>query len=337
MINKIKKVLLISVICLITINTVCFASNKQVEKIVKASEETNFINNIQNELTEDNITYKFINYSKTEDIENSKNEIFKTEGKVLNLTDEVTLEKEFARTYDYIDETYKGMLKFKEYDIETIDNGYTEKIDTKKIEFRSYSSNDLNNIEKEKKINGYTYVLINVDWKVDTYENIGANKVPKSYTGTANYSRVIKTKNPDTYKVSAIYEGNVEKIDKVYNYILNYEAEEKQKEPEKEKINITPIVIMSGIAVILVCMFTLFRTNAIVYNIENGEKIKIKKVRVKKGSNIDLTNCKIQGNHFLLKLSVSAYSKLENQEITVSMNSQKIKINIANDNIYFKF
>lgn len=337
MLKQTKKILFFIVIGLLTFSSICLASNKQIERIVKYSEENDFINSIQNEYIENDTTYTFISYSKTEEGENIKKEIFNTEEKILQSKDELTLEREFARTYNYKDEKYEGILNFKEYNIETIDNGYTEEIDTKKIQFKSYSTNDLNNIQKEKEINGYTYVLINVDWKVDNYEQIGTNKVPKSYTGIANYSTVIKTKNPDTYKVTATYEGNVEKVDKVYKYILNYEEQEKPKE-EKKEVNITPIIVITaGISIILVAISMLFRTNATVYNIENGEKIKIKKVRIKKGSNIDLTNCKIKGNHFLLKLSVSAYSKLENQEITVSMNSQKIKINIANDNIYFKF
>ena len=337
MLRQTKKILFFVVVGLLTFNTICLASNKQIVKIVKASEENDFINSIQNEYIENGTTYKFISYSKTEDEENIKKVILKTEEKTLEAKDELTLENAFENTYNYNDENYEVILDFEEYIIESIDNGYTEEIDTKKIQFKNYSTNDLNNIEKEKKINGYTYVLINVDWKVEDYEDIGINKVPESYIGTANYSRVVRTKNQDTYKVTATYNGNVEKIDKVYKYILNYEEQEKPIEEKKES-NIVPIIVITaGISIILVAISMIFRTNGIIYNIEDNKKIKIKKVRVKKGSNIDLTNCKVKGNHFLLKLSVSAYSKLENQEITVSLNSQKIKINIANDNVYFKF
>ena len=156
--------------CLIS-NVYATENNKIInEKVLKSKEDT-FVSSIQKEFEEDSVKYKLFDYSKQEDQENSKIVTAYKKDTIKSNTKESII-NHFGENINYDSDGYSGIITLKNYDIKTINNGKYEAIDEKKINFSKYSKNDLDNIEKEKNINGTTYYLINVKWENDDTENI---------------------------------------------------------------------------------------------------------------------------------------------------------------------
>ena len=165
--------------CLIS-NVYATENNKIInEKVLKSKEDT-FVSSIQKEFEEDSVKYKLFDYSKQEDQENSKIVTAYKKDTIKSNTKESII-NHFGENINYDSDGYSGIITLKNYDIKTINNGKYEAIDEKKINFSKYSKNDLDNIEKEKNINGTTYYLINVKWENDDTENIDGQEVPTTY------------------------------------------------------------------------------------------------------------------------------------------------------------
>ena len=153
--------------CLMS-NVYATDSNKIINKEILKSEESTFISSIQQEIEENDNKYKLFNYSKQEDEENSKVVTAYKKDIIKSNTKEAII-NHFGNNLDYDDGEYSGTITLKDYDVKTISNGKYEAIDEKKINFSKYSKNDLDNIEKEKNINGTIYYLINVSKKDPMY------------------------------------------------------------------------------------------------------------------------------------------------------------------------
>ena len=167
------------VMCLMS-NVYATDSNKIINKSVLGSEESTFVSSIQKEVEENNVKYKLSDYSKQDDEQNSKVVTAYKKDTIKSNTKESII-NHFGESLDYDNEEYSGTITLKDYEIKTISNGKYEAIDEKKINFSKYSKNDLDNIEKEKNINGTTYYLINVNWENDDVENIDGQEVPTTY------------------------------------------------------------------------------------------------------------------------------------------------------------
>jgi len=209
------------VMCLMS-NVYATDSNKIINKSVLGSEESTFVSSIQKEVEENNVKYKLSDYSKQDDEQNSKVVTAYKKDTIKSNTKESII-NHFGESLDYDNEEYSGTITLKDYEIKTISNGKYEAIDEKKINFSKYSKNDLDNIEKEKNINGTTYYLINVNWENDDVENIDGQEVPTTYKGVMIYQAVVTRNNPFSYEITVAYEGEVRKKDPIYLYTIEYE------------------------------------------------------------------------------------------------------------------
>ena len=327
--------------CLMS-NVYATDSNKIINKEILKSEESTFISSIQQEIEEDDSKYKLFNYSKQEDEENSK--IVTTYKKdIIKSNTKEAIINHFGNSLDYDDEEYSGTLDLKDYDVRTISNGKYEAIDEKKINFSKYSKNDLDNIEKEKNINGITYYLINVNWENDEVENIDGQEVPLTYKGVMIYQTVVTKNNPFSYEITVTYEGNVNKKDPMYLYTLEYEkVEEVEEEPiviqEEAKDYTVPTIIISGLGIALVIVYLIGKSTARIYvKTDNGFKL-IKVVRLSKNHNfVNLSNYKHKTvtNMFAIKTTNRFYNK--NKNMLIKIKKDKITKNVYLNSAYIDF
>lgn len=312
---------------------------KSIEKEVLKSEESNFLTTIQQEYMEENNKYELVNYSKIEDEDNEKTVTAYKKDIIKSNTREAIIEH-FGETLQYSDSEYSGTINIKDYEIKAISNGKYEAIDEKKINFSKYSKNDLDNIEKEKVINGTTYYLINVNWENDETENIDGQEVPKTYKGVMIYQAVVTRNNPFSYEITVTYEGEVNKKDPVYLYSLEYEIIKEEPEVITEAPNdyTVPTIIISGLGIALVIVYIIGRNTARVYvKTDNGFKF-IRVVRLsKKHNTVNLSNYKHKTvtNMFAIKTTNGFYNK--NKNMIIKVKKDKITKNVYLNSAYIDF
>lgn len=321
-----KLVIIITlIILLISISNLVYAAdeqNKEVSKKVLQSEEKQFLKEIENELELEDGKYTLINYNKIEiSSENYKEGKHTTDIKLLNTNNEDELKEIFDKTYNYKDEKYKGTLYLKDFNIETINNGYEEYVDTEVESIFNISSNDLYDVSKTKIINGRTYTLVNVDWQVTETKDVDNTTVPIKYNGIATYQTIIRNYNTDSYNVSANYVGKLERIDKIYEYILTYEKE--------HTFPIIPIVLI-GAGVFVIAILFILKNNATIYNItETQSKIKIKTFKIKPNMILSINSAKIKTNNYILEIKETKLTSMIDKRITIKINGSMISLPIT--------
>lgn len=241
--------------------------------VVKESEENEFLSSINNKNGETNIEYKLVNIGKTDKEENKKNIV-----KTINKDDVQTSNKDEIRNMvseiiQYDENGYFGNLPIDTVDVEIIENGQYEEIEKLDITFENEECNDLNQIDKEIIKDGKTYYLVGVDWQDEETREVQGSVIPVSYKGTKHYETVVEKDNPSTYNAIIKYSGEVELKDKFYQYEVMYEEIEIEEEQEKEDIvieeeqeiieeekndnYIVPIVVISGIGIVIITFLIL--------------------------------------------------------------------------------
>ena len=320
-----------------------YAENTELEKkfIVKQAEETGFMVDIKNTET-DTLKIKNIDKKISEDNYMEK-EI--TETKTLARSNEDYIKSQFGTTKDFNDGEYKGTLELYDIDIKTISNGSYEKIDEKVLSFTNYTDNDLNNIEKEIKINGETYYLINVDWEMENSQVVDNENVPTTYKGRKIYQTVQTLKNPNTYKVTVTYKGKLEKLNTIYEYTINYEKikpvekEEVEEIKEEKKSNISAFIV-SGLGLTVLFSYLLNMKNTYVYvKAKNGFKL-IKKVRLSnKNLSIDITDYNNKSNEeiYAIKINPITFKLMKKRTITVIKGTQRKDLTLWNNYYEIRF
>lgn len=327
--KKIKYLIIPIMLIMISCNLKTYANTEeQVKKYeITQSKESEFINNINNTET-DTLKIKSIDKEISEKNYDTK-EIYKT--KTINNKNTENIYKEFGKIQEFNDGEFKGILNISDIKTETIKNGYYEKIDEKVLTFNNYTDNDLNNIEKEIKLNNTTYYLINVKWEADTTESIDGELVPKTYKGSKIYQTVQKIAYPDTYKVTVEYSGKVERIDPIYNYKVTYEYVEKE---ETKDNNIVPVIIISGIGLIVVLVILINQKNTYIYSKTNKGFKLIKATKLSdKNVSIDITNCKNRSNEniYAIKVNSIIFEKLKGRTISIVFGNKKKDIILWNN------
>lgn len=327
------------VLCLMS-NVYATDSNKIINKTVLGSEESTFISSIEKEIEENNVKYKLSDYSKQEDEENTKI-VTAYKKDVIKSNTRESIINHFGESLDYDNDVYSGTITLKDYDIKTISNGKYEAIDEKKINFSKYSKNDLDNIKKEKNINGTTYYLINVNWESDEIENIDGQEVPINYKGTMIYQAVVTRDNPYSYEITVTYEGKVDKKDPAYLYTLEYEKIEDESVAEivEEKSNyIVPTIIISGLGLALIIIYFINDKTAKIYTkTDKGYKL-IKVVNLsKKNNQINLVSIKhkTNTNMYAIKTSKRFYNK--NKDMLIKVKQGKIIKSVYLNSAYIDF
>lgn len=313
-------------------------TNEYIRTITDRSGITDILGQVDLEIQEDGKLYEYTSFTEEKIEAEKKIQKQTTASKELSSNSKQYLDEHFENKIQYEDEIFKGELQLVGYNIETINNGFKERIDSKEIPLSNMPTNDLSQVDKTKMINGREYVLINVHWESEENKEIDNTLVPKQYKGIALYQCVIRENNPNTYKVSANYMGEVEAKEQFSNYVITYKLKE---QPKQENNNfVTSIVIIAGGIIVLGILVFLLKPNATIYNVQNGNKlVKVKSAKVKNGKVIDITNKLnvISGNSFILQINNSLFGKLLNVVAIVKLNNQNKRVIITAQKNYFSF
>lgn len=320
--------------CLVS-NVYATEGNKILNKTILKSEEDSFLNSIEQEYTEGENKYMLLNCSKEDDKDNSKS-VTAYMNDIIDSNKREKIIEHFGEELKYDDGTYSGTIPIKDYEIRTINNGKYEVIDEKKINFSKYNKNDLNNVEKEKVINGTTYYLINVVWENDEVELIDNQEVPLNYKGTMIYQTILQKNYPFDYEITVSYEGIVNKNDPKYIYTLEYEKVEELVDENKDYT--TPAVIISGLGIAIIILYILNNKTAKIYaKTDKGYKL-IKIVRLSKKHNqinISKINHKSNSNVYAIKTSSRFFNK--NNNMLIKVKKDKILKNIYLNSAFVDF
>ena len=331
-----RKYLIIPIIFfIICCNAKCFASTNN-EVITKEfqttqSAENEFLNNIYSTETEE---LKIVNIDKKISEDNYRvKEIIET--KELKSQDRDYINQKFGEKQNYNDGEYQGELTISDVKVETITHGPYQEIDEKVLSFTNYTDNDLINIEKEIMLDNTKYYLINVNWEADSTETIDGETIPKTYKGTKIYQTVKTIANPNTYKVTVTYSGTIEKINTIYDYTITYENKvEEVQEEEKDNNIIVPVLIVSGLGLVIILVGLLNIKNTYIYSkTEKGFKL-IKRARINdKNVLIDISNCKNNSpdNIYAIKVNKMAFNKLKGRTISIVLGNKKKDIILWNN------
>ncbi|MDO5556341.1 MAG: hypothetical protein Q4G09_07045 [Clostridia bacterium] len=323
----IKKILIIfiSILTIYIMNIETFASsniNKDVGKYeIMKSEENEFLEYI-NGMANDNL--KIVKIDKKISEKNYELKEYKEE-KLLEDNTVESIKQSFEETREYKDNNFEGILTIYNIDIETINNGYYEKINEKRIPFTNYLENDLNNIDKKIKINNKIYYLINVIWEYEDTKQVDLEPIPVSYKGTKIYQTIEKFNNPNTYKATVLYRGRVERIDTLYEYEVSFESIEKDK---------SVIPIISGLGITLMIVLLILKKNIYVYSkTQKGYKL-IKRTNINNNKlSVDITKCKRKSYEdiYAIKIKKGTLKKLKGRTISLVLGKKKKDIALWNN------
>ena len=237
---------------------------------VYESEDNIFLENIEKNITDNDIEYEFIKIEKNEDEQNSK-----TVQKQINLLDLTTNNEKKIKSlvdssYKYQEQGYTGNLSITSIKTFEKDNGTHEEFENMDVPFENLDTNDLSNFDKTIEKNGKVYFLVGVDWEYQTTENIDDTIVPLKYSGIKHYQTIIDIENPKTYNATINYSGKVELEDKINHYKLIYKEVEKEvipkpeiieeeKEEEPQNNYVVPVIIISTIGIVLMIVILIYK------------------------------------------------------------------------------
>lgn len=320
-----KKKLLLFMIPVLMVSTSVFATEKTPQDIltktmvINKSEESNFLNLLDDTIEIDNVKYNLENIDKQE-LETIDTKISEqTKELELSTNNKDKILEKFEQSITYNDGEYSGELYCFEdsLKITTIKHGTYEKVFTINKEYIGLDKSDLDYIPKEIKQDGYTYSLTKCDWSIVENEDIQNVSMPKTYTATTTYKTVKILENPYTYSCELTYIGEISKatIDTI-QYTLTYRQEEQKEEIKENKTSILPY--LGGTGVFLVVIFFLL-PNAKITNYYDGKYQTIKHIRVStKNPKVNLKHLpKAKTNAFSIKFSDRLDKKLVGKSVTI--------------------
>ena len=296
--------------------------NKLIKKYtVNVYEEQEFLNSISKEFEDETYKYSLSETKKTGGNYTEKKNIETTKTITLNTNDTQKILSNLPATIDYNEDEYTGIyiLNTDSLDIKTNYNGYTEYLIEQNKSYSDLSRNDLDFIPKQILKNGTKLDLLKVDWKVQSTKFIGDYEVADKYIANCYYAGKVKKDNPYTYTITATYSGTAEKeIINPYQYILTYDIEKLSNN------NIAYMVTGGSLGIIVI--FFIFRKNAKVYNLKNGEYKFVGRIYIRKEKvNLNRFAPFEKSNTYKIVISDRKNKKIENKMITIVKGKNTVK------------
>lgn len=319
-----KKKSLLFMIPILMVSTNVFATDVKNEDtitktiVINKTDESNFLNLLDDTIEIDNIKYKLQSKDRLElETTNSKmEEQTKTLELSTNRKDKIL--RSFEESIKYDDGEFSGELYRQDNSLKvtTIKHGKYEKVFTIDKQYTNLEESDLDYIPKEITEDGYTYCLTKCDWNISENEDIQNISMPKSYTAIATYKTVKTLEYPYTYKCELTYNGEISKVSKdTIQYTLTYKEQEKE-DIKENKTSILPY--LSGTGVFLVIIFFLL-PNAKITNYYDGKYQTIKHIRVStRNPKVNLKHLpNAKTNVFSIKFSDKLDKKLTGKAVTI--------------------
>lgn len=339
----VKKIVMSVFICMLLTTANCFATttneeyikNENGEYIIKTysvseKEEEQFLMNLQNEFKIEKKTYTIENKEKTGgntietiDINTTKTIISKS-----NKTADIL--KELPPELEYNENGYIGkyVLDTNSLEIKSQYNGYKEYLVEETKTYNNLATNDLDNIPKQIKKDGYTLDLLKTSWEITETKNLQDNEIPSKYKAICYYATKKRVDNPLTYIVTANYTGNAEKtIENNYTYKIVYKC-------TKENKNILPVIFLGGASLIVIFIIFTRKSNVTIYNYQDKEWKEIGKQKISKPRiNLNRYNYKAVSNKYKIVLDEKLVDKYNGKMLKIEKQKRTIEkfINKANN------
>lgn len=298
---------------------------------ISKDEESNFLENIQNEITLNDKTYIFKNKTveggdtiESKQITTSKTITSKTKNKE-KLIEELGISKEYSDNDGYKGEYF---LNEDSISIKTNYNGYYEYLIEETKRYNNLEKNDLDYLPKQIQKDEITLDLLNISWKIESTKKIGESEVPDKYTAVCYYATKKRADNPYTYTVTAQYTGEATKtISNPLEYTLVYKEKIIESMPE-EKINFMPILGgVTGATTFFVVVFFFARRNTNIYNLQNGKWVLVGKIYLSKKPKINLdkfAHLEVTSK-YKIELSKKAVNNVSGKFIEISKENRMIR------------
>ncbi len=357
---KFSKKILVVLCNLILLNVAnqCFASTNEnvvyskdginyIDKVysVEQAEEKDFIKNIEQEITIDNIKYIYADTKIENQDTIESREINTTKTCVINTNNREKIIETLGKSIEYNEDGFIGtyILDENTINIKTHNNGYYDRLIDKTVEYTELPKNDLDYVPKQITYEGKTLDLLSTKWDETATKKIGDATVGAEYKAICYYATTERIYRPNTYTITAKYTGVAEKnVLKPLKITISYKEVKKTEEPQelKEKDNdVIPVLGgTSGIIIFLGALF-LFMKNVKIYNYQNGKWVYVGKALVLKGKiKLDRFRNKEVTNKYRIELSKALTRKYKDKTIIVSKEKNIVKqiIHTINDKFDFE-
>lgn len=342
--NFSKKILVImSNILLLNIAGQCFATTNEstiyskngtnyIDKVynVKQENEQKFFNELQHEITINEIKYTYVD-KKIENQDTIERKDIKTTKKcVLNTNNKEKIIETLGTYIDYNEDGYIGtyILDVNSINIVTHNNGYYDKLIDKTVEYNELSKNDLDYIPKQITYNNKTLDLLSTKWEETATEKIGDATVGSKYKAICYYATKERVYRPNTYTITANYVGTVEKtVVNPLKITISYKEEKNIIDDVEEKDNnVIPIIEGTSGVIMFLGGLLLFMKNVKVYNYQNGKWTYLgKTLLLNRKIRLDRFQYKEVTNKYRIELSKNLTRKYKDKTITILKGTNSVK------------
>lgn len=260
--NK-TKIVGLSILLITLFSTNCFASTEelkehQINKTISVEYAEQYKDNIEKEITIDNIKYELQDITEQENKKTISAEKEQTKQKIVYTNNKYDVLNMFESKIEMTEDGMSGILELQNNSLDIrVNDSYVEQYKvslTKKYE--NVPSNELNDVPKTIEENGTTYYLINPIWTVSQVEKIEEQDVPISYNGEMQYEAIKERTIIKSYIANVNYKGILEK-EEVDSITFNIKYKEIPQ--EEEKVNYVPVVATAGTGIIVVSGILLWK------------------------------------------------------------------------------
>ena len=264
--NK-TKIVSLSILLITLFSTNCFATTEnlktyEVSKTVSLEEAEQYKENIEKEITIDNVKYELQDISEHENKSTESEEKEQTREKIVYTNNKYDVLNMFENKIEITEGDMSGTLELQNDSLDIkIKDSYKEQYKvslTKKYE--NVPSNELNNVPKTIEENGTTYYLINPIWTVSQVEKVEGQDVPVAYNGEMQYEGIKERTIVNSYLATVNYKGTLEKeeVDSI-TFEITYK-EIPQEITEEESPNYIPVAVATaGTGIVVVSGILLLR------------------------------------------------------------------------------
>lgn len=215
--NK-TKIVGLSILLIALFSTNCLASTEelkeyQINKTISVEYAEQFKENIEKEITIDNVKYELQNITEQENkaIVSEKKE--HTKQKIVYTNNKYDVLNMFESKIKVTEDGMSGILELQNNSLDIrVNDSYVEqyKVSVSKM-YENVPSNELNDVPKTIEENGTTYYLINPIWTVSQVRKIEGQDVPISYKGEMQYEAIKERTIIKSYIASVNYKGTLAK------------------------------------------------------------------------------------------------------------------------------
>lgn len=263
--NK-AKIIGFSILLITLFSTKCFATTDdfkihEINKTVPLEKVEQFRENIEKEITIDNIKYELQDVSEQENKETKTQDKEEVKQKIVYTNNKYDVLNMFESKINMTENEMSGILELQNNSLDIkVNDSYIEQYKVSLTKnYENVPTNELNNVPKIIQENGITYYLINPIWTVSQVEKVEEQDVPIAYNGTMQYEGIKERTVVKSYLATVTYKGTLEKeeVDSI-SFKITYK-EVPQEITKEESPNYIPIAVATGTGIVVISGILLWK------------------------------------------------------------------------------